>query len=976
MQHSQREFFYAVLSNSGLPCLATITPGIPGAKHQVFNNLEEFCNALSKADYTKADHYFAVSTLAEASIKGKDGKSRVRTKENAYRTRCFILDVDPKEGKEGYYATKEEGLQGIADVQAALNLPQPIIVDSGNGYHVYWPMAEGVDSEEWAKVARKFKTAIELIAPGCVADASRVSDQAGILRIPDSFNLKNGQRKPVSIIQWHDGVIDFDAIKRVLRVDSSDAPNTKKVNIQIAQIESPPADLTKVAKSCNWVAQYLANRKNASEPEWYAMLGLAPYLTYQTKERGEVSGIEVAHLLSKAHPEYSEAKTESKYAQAKIAQSGPTTCGKFESIEGKRCAGCPFRNTVKTPIQTARLEKPRTEAEEITTVVYDDSGNKAVETVTIPLPPAPYYRGDESGGVFLRVKVKDEETGEWVEQIDKIYDYDLYPIKRFRTEAIENEVMEVHVWLPKDGLRKFKIPTMQLADNKKLAQTLAEKGVISEYGKGAKVAKFLTDYIRHLQMTQAAEIEFSRFGWRDALSAEPKFVVGDGYIDKHGVTHPAAFTSFLRDAAPAAMVKGDLEKWKQGFMLYDGIPDSEAYILASMLGFAAPLMALTEYSGVLVNLVGHSAAGKSTALKVMSSVWGQPNPQHVLVTDTPLSIFNFIGYLNSVPVAFDEVTKMDEDKISDFVLNFTSGRGKMRASREGNNKTNEVEWDTIICATSNTSIYDKLANARRGYNAEAMRVFELNVAPSLQEYKPKVDAGTRLLSDNYGLAGREFIKYVIPRAIKIREMLDAAIARIAEKGEMRNEERFWVVMMACVLIGGKIAKNLGLHTYDIDYIVGNMLGDRSVAIRQMVVTTSSDPVSVLSEYFNTNLSAIFKVDNERPSLSGDQGRLQAIKIRMEYKDGQPDLAYLSIGAIREYCKRGNIDPSWLRRELLDLRIILRENLPKRLATGSALTNTSVKCWEIDLKNPKLLETLQEIENVTPESAGSTDATNG
>lgn len=970
MTHSQRDFFYAVLSSAGLPCIGALTPGSPGMRHTVYNNLEEFCNALSSIDYTKGNYYFAISTLAEASIIDKGDKKRVRVKENCHRTRCFILDVDIRDDKPGHYTNKEEALQGIRDVQEALNLPSPIIVDSGYGFHVYWPMAEGIESAVWTKTARKFKTAIELIAPGCVADGSRVSDQAGVLRIPDSFNLKNGLQIPVRIVQWADGLVDFDTLTRVLRADSDDAPSAKKVNIEIAVPQSEPSDLKMVAKNCNWVAEYLKNRANASEPEWYAMLGIAPFVTYKLKTGEEISGSKVAHLISNTHPEYDEAATESKYSQAKTAQSGPTTCGKFESIAPARCAGCPFRATVKTPIQTARLDKPKTEAEVIETTTFDDKGNIQKEIITIPVPPSPYYRGDENGGVYLRVKVKDAETGEWTEQIDKIYDYDLYPIKRFRTETIENEVMEVHVWLPRDGIRKFRLPTMMLADNKKLAQALAEKGVVAEYGKGHKVSKFLTDYIRFLQITMAAEIEFSRFGWRDALSAEPKFVVGDGYINKNKEVLPATFAPFLRDASRTVVQAGDIEQWKKGFMVYDTIPNSDPYILTAMLGFAAPLMGLTEYSGMLVNLVGHSGGGKSTALKVMTSVWGEPNPQHVLVTDTDVSVYNFIGYLNSIPVAFDEVTKMEDDRIARFVLNFTSGRGKMRATRDGQNRSNEVEWDTIVCCTSNTSIYDKLAASRRGYNAEAMRVFEINVHASEDQYKEQVDTAIALLRDNYGVAGRAYIGYVIPRAAKIREMLDKTMTNLMVRGKMRNEERFWAAMLACVLVGGKIAKGLGLHDYDVERLVSSMLGEHSTEIRKVVRTTASDPVSVLSEYLNNNLNSIFKVDEGRPSLSGDQGKLQAIKIRMEYKDGQPDIAYLSIGSVRDYCGKNKIDPSWLRRELIDLGIIMRENLPKRLATGSTLTNTSVKCWEINLRHPKMLETMQEIENGEAQTVSS------
>lgn len=146
-------------------------------------------------------------------------------------------------------------------------------------------------------------------------------------------------------------------------------------------------------------------------------------------------------------------------------------------------------------------------------------------------------------------------------------------------------------------------------------------------------------------------MEYSRFGWRDLSSDNPKFVVGNGYVDKEGITHPAAFPSYLRSAATAVAAHGDIEKWKEGFNVYAGLPDSMAFIFTALMGFAAPGMALTPYAGVLYNMVGPSGAGKSAALSMMASVWGQPQPQRVNVNDTSIATYNTIGYLNSVPVA-------------------------------------------------------------------------------------------------------------------------------------------------------------------------------------------------------------------------------------------------------------------------------------------------------------------------------------
>ena len=930
----------------------------PYFKHDVYDSIDEFCDALDNVDYTKNNFYHCISTLVAQSYTNDKGVKRVRTQDNTAFTRCFVLDVDIRD-KPGHYTTKEAGLAGIQIVVEGLGLPQPIIVDSGYGYHVYWPMAAGVESKDWHKTAELFKRAIAVIAPEIVADGSRVADTAGVLRVPDSYNHKNSILTPVVIVQWFSDWVDYGQIKEMLHRAVGSHTTNIKATISAVVHETGPADFKKVVKNCNWTKEYLKNRTTASEPEWYGMLGLVPYMVYD-KDGTEISGPKLAHVISKGHGAYDEEATYLKYMQAKNGQTGPTTCAKLQSINSKRCEGCPFASSVKSPIQTAKLARPATEEVIVSTVVQDEKGEKESITVTIPLPPKPYFRGEE-GGVYVRVKIQDKATGQWDEHIEKIYDYDIYPTKRFRNESIENEQMEIHVWLPRDGLRIFKLQSGLLADSKALAKFLSEKGVVPEYNKGPGLTRYLINYARTLQLEKAAEVEFSRFGWREIFSAEPKFVVADGYIDKHGVTHPSAYANYLGSKAVAAVsTAGTLEKWKEGFDLYRGIPDSNAYILAALSGFAAPLMPLTEYKGVLYNMVGDSGGGKSTALGVMSSVFGEPIYNHLLKDDTAISAFNHIGYLNNVAVSFDELTKMEPDAFSTFLLSFTSGRGKMRAGRDGQNIINETQWDTIVAASSNISVYMKLADHRKGFSAEAMRVFQIDVHKADIKYAARVNQCMQLLKDNHGTAGREFIKYILPRIPQVKQLVTKATEKLNARGKLRNEERFWCAYFATILVGGLISRDiLKLHNYPVEEIVDWAL-NQSVKVRETINSSISDPVSVLSEFFNSNLDSLLRVKDGRPSLSGMQSNMRSVKARLEYKDELPAKAFISVGALQEYCKRASVDIEWLRIELSRMGILLRA-AQKRLASGTDLPNVSLRVWEINMRSPKLAEiTIDEI----------------
>lgn len=946
MEHTAGEFFRAVLPDSGVVCVGRLGQAKGSIfNHDKYNNVDEMLAALENADYTKENYYFAVSSFDKFEGILDRGKIRFRAQANAKLTRCIILDIDIK-AREDYYTSKDEAWEGIQKLCFQLNLPQPIVVDSGFGYHVYWPMLAGVPSKDWQGVAKLFYQAASIVEPKAVADSSRVSDSASVLRIPGSFNLKHGQQTPVQIVQWYDNLLDFGDFKDTLqRIVGKRATNGNSLtSALVVEQEFEKAQLVPLIKNCNWIASYLKNIKTTSEPEWYAMLGLAPFVEH-TKDGNTLNGYDIAKAFSKGHPSYDEDATIAKYNQAKASQTGPTTCAKFQQIDSSRCEGCPFKGAVKSPSSASRLAKPATQEQTKITTAVDDEGNKQQVTVTIPLPPTPYFRG-ESGGVYTRVREKVGED-EWQEKIVKVYDYDIYPVKRFRSELIEEEQVEVHLWLPKDGMRRFKMPTETLVEHKKLGAFLASRGAIGEQGSSVRMSKYMIDYVRHMQTEQVAEVEYSRFGWRGINSADPKFVVGNGIVDKDGTVHPAAFPSFLQQAATAVAAYGDLNKWKTAFGVYNQFPNSEPYIFTAMMGFAAPLMALTPYAGVLVNMVGESGAGKSAALAVMTSVWGQPNPNRIRVTDTQIAMYNTIGYLSAVPVAFDEVTTMDAQAASEFALNFTGGRGKDRAGRDGQNKDNHVTWDTIVVGSSNTSMYAKFTAARKGYNAEAMRLFEYGVPEGREQDKPKMDKAMRELSSNYGLAGRVYIGAVMRNRDKISDAIEKKANQILAQTGGTNAERFWATLIACWYVGATVAKNLNLHEYDVNKVMGWVTGQVSVS-RESSGKAAADPKALIGEFINQNLSSMIRVKDRKVDLTVNATQPQSIKGRLEFEGDKLVTAVVSAKALTDYCNYSRIDSSWLILELTKLGITDGINRPMRLATGTNFPNPTVRSYIVDM----------------------------
>lgn len=155
--------------------------------------------------------YFACATYAEPYITGPDGKRRYRVKENVGRVKAIWLDIDcgaDKAAKGQGYSTKNEAFQALKDFCKAAGLPMPTwIVDSGHGMHLYWSFGRAVDRATWEGATGRLKQVCQRL--GFLADPSRTTDVASVLRLPGSVNRKDPanprlvkvkyQGKPVSL---------------------------------------------------------------------------------------------------------------------------------------------------------------------------------------------------------------------------------------------------------------------------------------------------------------------------------------------------------------------------------------------------------------------------------------------------------------------------------------------------------------------------------------------------------------------------------------------------------------------------------------------------------------------------------------------------------------------------------------------------------------------------------------------------------
>jgi hypothetical protein len=186
------EFLERVLPSEGTYCIAVFLGGGDRVSHIWKPTLGGLADAIRVNDANGHTVYHACATFKQDA-----GGKLYRRIENVKFLRSLWLDVDygNTHKKPSPYKDKDEAAQAVAALSGSINLPDPVLIDSGYGLHCYWPMAENVDRIRWQKLADYFRGVC--IGHELAADHSLTGNPAVILRPIGTHNRKHGQERLV-----------------------------------------------------------------------------------------------------------------------------------------------------------------------------------------------------------------------------------------------------------------------------------------------------------------------------------------------------------------------------------------------------------------------------------------------------------------------------------------------------------------------------------------------------------------------------------------------------------------------------------------------------------------------------------------------------------------------------------------------------------------------------------------------------------
>ena len=831
---TRTELLSAVLSPDGWYCVVGLKK--TGLPKQVFvQGLDEIDGVVDDLLAKHYDVYFACA---------KYEADTTRSADNVKVIQSFWLDIDCGKGKP--YATQADGLEALKDFCSALGLPRPCVVNSGRGWHVYWPLTAGVSRPQWKRVADRLKA---LCAEHKFeADPARTADAASILRMPQTFNHKTDPALEVSVVVMGKPT-DFDTFKAKLGVMeevpdylptyADDMTRSLMGNKQFRF--SVIVEKNTKGTGCFQLTKAITEQESVDEPIWRAALSVAGHC---------VDADTAIHDISKNHPDYDPNITAEKAHRIK----GPYTCEKWQGLNPTGCDNCIHKGKITSPIVLGAEVAAATEADN--TVQFTLPNAAAPTTYVIPEYPFPYFRG-KTGGVYR--KNDDEEDPEAV----LVYEHDLYVVKRLKDpQAGETIWMRLHT--PKDGVKEFALPAVDLLTTDKLREKLAWFGVIALKKQMDGIMAYIVRFAKELQYKEGAEIMRSQFGWTEGNKS---FIVGDTEIAADGDRYspPSSYTNQLVDwMAPV----GSYEVWQSVVNVYDK-PGFEPHAFGFFTAFGAPLLKHLNLNGAIINMINNqSGTGKTTAIKAMHSVYGHPEEMMLIQRDTMNVRLHRLGVMNNLGLGCDEITKMGPDDFSDFAYAVSQGRGRGRMkSNENAERMNMAKWQTILLCSSNASAVDKLKALKSTPDGELMRLIEYEIPATKLLSKAEADEIYPKLYANYGHAGRIYIRDLVAnledRVGEVREVQRL----IDQKTGFTNRERFWSGVAACNIAGALFAKRLGIIDIDVGRVFKWMLKEFA-KMREEIKPPASTHASIIGEFWNEHRRNSLVINGEVDKRTG------------------------------------------------------------------------------------------------------------
>ena len=375
-----------------------------------------------------------------------------------------------------------------------------------------------------------------------------------------------------------------------------------------------------------------------------------------------------------------------------------------------------------------------------------------------------------------------------------------------------------------------------------------------------------------------------------------------GHI-KNGFVHPLTVSNTKimpadigeKQMMEAFSASGTSEEWIEE--VFEPIKDHPKAVLLVLASFASVILKDLKLKPFIVDLSGVTSQGKTTALRVAGSVWGN----EYMVAEwnlTKTAAERKAAFLNSFPLLLDDTRKANEKDLQAFVYNFSGGRSKGRGSIGGSQQ--EFTWNNLMLSTGEDSLNSYAERA----GGVAARILPITGLPFEGEEYAFFNKIYSAIEKNYGSIGVEFLeKWEDKKEILLpyyQEYNDLFQKKAKGNDVVARIARYY----AAIIYTGRLLNEFFQIEIDIKELI-HLFDDINAE------NSSTDKPMQLLEAMLSDLDA------DRGSVFGQF--IPQRDIKAVYRHGT---LYLMPNYLKDFLKseQGTIRSEWLRREITIERI--------------------------------------------------------
>lgn len=927
-----------------------------------FTDLDDAIASIAKWDAEPTTTvYYTIGAMANHAYTDDRGRTKwLRKQEHATWFKTLALDLDIGEDKP--YQTQKEGWAAMAAALQAIGMPGPMVVSSGRGIHLYWPLTEKISRDHWVKASTALRMALE--DNNVVIDTSKIHDPSMVLRPVGTNHKKQTPWKPVECKR---DCPDYEpvALFGVLRpwfnkLPKTSAPARKsgkgKSSIMDAVLNSNDVIIDAVASRCAQVGALVASGgvldaagRPVEEPLWRASLGLAKHATDVQEAVIKIAG---------KHPDF-----DLDANMAKIGGwhgTGPTTCAKFEQLCAAGCEGCPHRGQITSPAQLSVVTETVVETETGEEVVFALPKGYVVNNNSVYREVETEVMGTDANG---------NDVAQTLVEMDLVSPYEMHITGVYADEKTGRSAFKLMIKYPMTGWKERAHDMTAIAAlGKEFNTFLLDRQVyIKHPGQQEKLRGYLMDYLTMVQQQAPTGQDYTAFGWQD----DGSFMCGQTIIGS-----PVGATDVrLRGGAaryePLIVPMGSRDAWVAGMAMLDR-PGTETIRSAVLLACSGLLGPASGNAQLVVSIYStETTTGKTLSLIAANSLLGKPRELLLNRKDTANALYKMRGVLNHLPACMDEVTSIDDKDFADMLYDLSQGVEKIRMTKTGELREPE-RWGGPTLMTTNISARQKVEGVQAGSEPLKARCLELpqhdRTFVTAREDQTRSDAYEffEIMVKNNGWAFPELVTAVHgmggPQVLwdKAEAAFDTAFGFRFEP-----QERFYRTGIISAWAIGTLGKKLGLFPFDVKATVQYLL-DIVQAGRSWEAANKTDVFDTIGQFLAEHNDQIVEA-REKYGSGVEQVTMPAperavARTKIVYDAATPVMpgSTIAINAetLRKWLKIKRDGTDRIERELEDAgalvrrreRVTMFKGCPKH-APGQA------QCIIINLNHPRFIDSL-------------------